>query len=328
MFESVKLTVVGDVMLDEYHCGMQSISGHGEEVFREYGSWFALLGGAAAAAGMAAALDAQVQLVGVIGVGDDADRLSYLAEGSDIHLSAVRSKQRLTTVKRRFMSSPWNQEFRSDRETLSPVDDLEQHELCERIHAAIENADVVLVSDYRKGCVTRATFRAVVEAALVKRVPVIVDAARGEPWSKYRGAECIKGSQGSPTDGELSIADLSSAPTIVLTYAERGLSLRHAGAYKSRHFTCRNQPKFAVDSTGCGDMVSTLLALCRGARIDYESTCKIAVEFAAAESQVTGARPLEWRHVGDELVRKALGGEPALVILASAEHDDVAPGRV
>ena len=62
-----------------------------------------------------------------------------------------------------------------DYECDTPPDEDLEAALVKKIREAIAHADVVLISDYQKGSITRATAQAAIEAAKARGMPSLVD---------------------------------------------------------------------------------------------------------------------------------------------------------
>ncbi len=186
----VRLTVVGDVMLDEYIFGEASrispeapvpvVRAHGERKTP---------GGAGHSARCAAALQAVVELCAVVGADPAGRELSQLLADGGVSPRLVSSTTRNTIRKARIFAGH-HQVARVDHETVSPLGADDERALADAVGAAAD-ADVILVSDYAKGSVTDAVMEQVRAVARARGVPVVVD-PKAADWSLYRGVDVLK----------------------------------------------------------------------------------------------------------------------------------------
>ena len=176
-FPSLRVLVVGDVMLDQFLIGrVDRISPEAPvpvvELLRETGC----PGGAANVAGNVRSLGAGVELLGVTGEDAAAETLrgELRARGIDTE-GLVADRGRPTTRKLRIVTTRNQQVARVDHESDADVAGEVESMLGARLGARLPAASVVLVSDYLKGVVTRRLMRWLVAEATARHVPVLVD---------------------------------------------------------------------------------------------------------------------------------------------------------
>ena len=155
--------VVGDVMLDHFVIGrVERISPEAPVPVVTFDHEEYRLGGAANVAHNLAAMGARVQMVGVIGTDDHADRLRAALSAAGIdreHL--IEDAGRCTTRKLRIVTARNQQVARIDYERDTAIDGRTEARVIDAIRRASAEAAVVLVSDYQKGLVTPDVARAV-----------------------------------------------------------------------------------------------------------------------------------------------------------------------
>jgi bifunctional ADP-heptose synthase (sugar kinase/adenylyltransferase) len=98
-------------------------------------------------------------------VGDDQDGKAFmdlLQSRNMDQRGIVMSKDRMTTVKERMLSSS-QQLLRIDRETTKPLSKTERAELCQRIQTLLPEADVVIFEDYDKGVLDKKLIKSIIE---------------------------------------------------------------------------------------------------------------------------------------------------------------------
>ena len=159
-FPGKRVLVIGDVMLDEY------VEGDAERISPEapipvllQRSVRYVLGGAANVAANVAAQGGKVTLVGVVGKDSRARMLTRLCRSFSIAPNLKADPARPTTSKLRFISGH-HQLVRIDIEEKMPVTGVVEHDIIRTIRA-LPSHDIVIISDYAKGCVTRNILAAV-----------------------------------------------------------------------------------------------------------------------------------------------------------------------
>src|ERR1019366_3402460 len=216
-WHSVRVLVVGDVMLDKYIWGdVERISPEAPvPVVRA--TWHnERPGGAANVAMNLAGLGACVTVVGFGGGDQEQARLeSMLAEaGVEPALTAVEAIP--TTTKLRIFSGN-QQMMRLDTEVAPPVSSAAYANLLKSVSTALPNADVVVLSDYAKGVATEAVCRSIIAEARKLGVPVLVDPKQRD-FSRYRGA----------TTTYPNLKELAAATGEPFSDVERVLAAGHA----------------------------------------------------------------------------------------------------
>lgn len=324
-----RVVLLGDFMLDEYVFGdAERISPEAPvPVLRVVGSE-QRVGGAGGVAANLAALGAEVACIGVIG--DDAPGLHLGRElealGCDVsHL--VVSGDRPTTCKTRLVGLAQHrhrqQLMRVDHESAAPVDEPTRRKLADNVIAALGGADVLLLQDYNKGVLSGELIAEVTAAAHERRVPVLVDPARIDDYSRYRGATLVTPNrwEASLAGGE-QIAEVADGDTTQLArVAERliksadlefaVITLDKEGAYlHGRDGSGQLVPTRArsvYDVTGAGDMVLAVLGLCWGAGFEPAEAVAMANVAGGLEVEKFGSVPISRDELAAELRRARRG---------------------
>jgi len=181
-----KLLVVGDVMLDRYWFGeVNRISPEAPVPIVRVEKREERLGGAANVARNAVALGAQAALLGVIGDDDAGDAVQRLLQESAIHSHLNRDAQISTIIKLRVIGRQ-QQLLRIDFEE-KPSDLVLQDKLA-RFQALLDDANIVVISDYAKGSLVNVA--TMISNAVAKGKIVLVD-PKGSDFSRYRGATLL-----------------------------------------------------------------------------------------------------------------------------------------
>src|SRR5262245_20871867 len=176
-----RVVVVGDLVLDRYIWGFaERISQEAPVPLLRADQREHRLGGAASVATMLRALEAEVALVGAVGVDGEADLVRRLLGGMGIDdRSVLTLDDRPTTLKERYIGRAQDrhpqQMIRVDYETREPIPATAEAALLDRIPAAVAQSDIVLISDYDKGVCTPALLRGLIDACRAAGVRVIAD---------------------------------------------------------------------------------------------------------------------------------------------------------
>ena len=264
-FETARVLVLGDLMLDRYWQGSTArISPEAPvPVVRVLGEEDRP-GGAGNVALNIAALGAGVQVMGITGRDPAADVLGQRLQAAGVAYDFERLDGVATITKLRVLSR--NQQlirldFEDDLGTFDPLP------LRGRVAKAVDDYAVVVLSDYGKGGL--ADVQAYIAAARAAGKPVLVD-PKGTDFTRYRGAtlvtpnlaelEAVVGSCSGEDEllakGGRLMADLELSALLV-TRSEQGMTLLQADA-PVLHLPTRAREVF--DVTGAGDTVIAVLA--------------------------------------------------------------------
>jgi D-glycero-beta-D-manno-heptose-7-phosphate kinase len=275
-----RVLVVGDIMLDRYWFGdVERISPEAPVPVVKIARTDERPGGAANVARNAAALGAQVTLIGVVGDDEPGRSLERLLAGDSVRTSLHRDAALPTTVKLRVIGRQ-QQLLRVDFETTPSAEALEA-KLAD-YERALPESDVVVVSDYGKGGL--ADIARMIELARARGTPVLVD-PKGEDYLRYRGATLLTPNRAEfrevagrwRNEAELAIKAQSlraelALEALLITRSEEGMSLyTDAGA---QHIPA--QAREVYDVSGAGDTVIATIGALMGARADLASAVRIA----------------------------------------------------
>jgi D-beta-D-heptose 7-phosphate kinase/D-beta-D-heptose 1-phosphate adenosyltransferase len=189
------ITVVGDLILDRYLIGDASkLNPEQPGVVIRVDKEEDRLGGAAAVAMLAAGFGARVTLAGVVGRDEPGKRLLQLLDAHRIE-QHIWIDDRPTTWKQRIVARGQLHPDRCDREVTTPV-----NKNAERFLSAVPLGDMLLISDYGKGVLTKGLLSNLVGRARDAAVPVLVDPARSRCWSEYGQVTLIKANWAEATE--------------------------------------------------------------------------------------------------------------------------------
>ena len=196
-----KILVVGDVMLDQFVDGtVQRISPEAPVPVLSRSHTQKMPGGAANVAGNLAHLGLEVILIGLVGVDSAAEDLqTELAKLPQLLFMPISDSSRPTTQKMRFRSAG-QQMLRVDEEAAHKASPDIEAQLINRIEALIHEIEVVILSDYAKGCLTQHVIEHVMALAQKAGKKVIID-PKSPDFALYQGADIL-----TPNLSELSQA--------------------------------------------------------------------------------------------------------------------------
>lgn len=280
-FSKAKILIVGDLMLDRYWTGGTGrISPEAPVPVVNISATEDRPGGAANVAINAASLGAQVNLIGLCGKDDNAQILRQKLESFDINCRFFPVEGMDTITKLRVMSR--NQQLlRMDFE--QSFAEVSKTELESAFEQAVESADMVILSDYNKGCLSAP--QALIEKAKKAGKPVIVD-PKGSDFGKYKGATLITPNMSELTaitgeakdEAELvkhahELRESLNLNALLLTRSEAGMTLFEKG---QDEFHLPAKAKEVYDVTGAGDTVVSTLAVAMACGLPTQAACVLA----------------------------------------------------
>ena len=271
-FTDTSVLIVGDVMLDHFIVGrVDRISPEAPVPIVCFDHETHRVGGAANVAHNVRALGGLVQLAGVVG-GDDEGRLvrDHLVKLGIGHKALLEQLDRRTTKKVRVVTTRNLQVARIDYEQDDEIATGLAESLASAVERLLEDAGVVVVSDYMKGTITGRLMECVVVASTRHRVPVLVD-PKIPHLDYYAGASIVTPNHYEAetathrrirTDDEARAAarafrDRAHCGAVVLTRGESGMCVVGSAEEATLPATARE----VADVTGAGDTVISTLAL-------------------------------------------------------------------
>lgn len=333
-----RVLVVGDLILDRYVWGdAERISQEAPVPLLRADHREHRLGGAASVATMLRALEAEVDLVGVIGRdGEAAVVRSILGELGIGDSFLVEAGDRPTTLKERYIGRAQDrhpqQMIRVDYEVREPVGADASNRLMRNLEQALDRCRIVLVSDYDKGVCTAEILRELIAAARARGLKVIADPIRGGDYSKYKGvhamtpnrleAQLATGLMIQKPEDALAAAgalvDRLEMEAAIVTLDKDGMAVRRRDGGASIHPT---RPRQVYDITGAGDMVLSVIGLCLADGADYDEAAMLGNVAGGLEVEKIGVAMIsrgeilgdliahQHAHGGKRLERYALAAE-------------------
>jgi D-beta-D-heptose 7-phosphate kinase/D-beta-D-heptose 1-phosphate adenosyltransferase len=264
-FENARVLVVGDLMLDRYWHGPTSrISPEAPVPVVRVDEIEERPGGAGNVALNIAMLGAQCTLLGLTGDDEAANALEKRLLSSGVKTQFVRMSENATVTKLRVMSRH-QQLIRLDFEDGFINSD--NSELEKEFSKLLDQHDIVVCSDYGKGCLR--DVQSLIALCRKKKIPVLID-PKGSDFGKYKGASLITPNLSEYEDvvGECRNDDelVSKAKklckqcdldALLITRSEQGMTLVESGG-EVLHLPTHAREVY--DVTGAGDTVISSLA--------------------------------------------------------------------
>ena len=314
---SVRVWVVGDLMLDEYVVGaVDRISPEAPVPVVRVRDTEYRLGGAANVARQIATLGAKVSVAGTIGADFAGEQLLRLCVAAGIDTRAVvEISDRATTRKLRVLGHH-QQLLRLDWESAAPCPRPSMARMIAKL-AEEPHPGAIILSDYAKGVLSPETIAALLP--LRGSAPVVVD-PKHRDFTRYQGATTItpnlrelETASGGPLDPADTEAIASAArrlaleahlEAMVVTLGDRGmLVVPVSGAAISVPASKRD----VYDVTGAGDTAVALLAAALGAGAPLLSAVHLANAAAGVSVGQVGAVAVETSQIRDALAARPDG---------------------
>ncbi len=229
-FSSLKVGVIGDVMLDTY------IWGHVERISPEAPVPVVTqdrkdhrVGGAGNVALNCRSLGAQVALLSVTGDDEHASRLSELVKSSQIDAGyLLKSADRVTTNKTRIISRN-QQMMRLDEEMTHDLSQKDEMLLLGKVKAYIsaEAPDIIIFEDYNKGVLTEHVIKEVTGMCKQAGVLTAVDPKR-KNFFAYNEADIFKPNLKEVKEGLNMLIDEVNQPLLQQIHEELKKILHHS----------------------------------------------------------------------------------------------------
>jgi len=288
-FKDKKILVIGDIILDRYIFGKVSrISPEApvpvvdvyEESYR--------LGGAANVANNIVSLGGNVAIAGIIGKGSAGRIIRDILQEKKISQDYVFEDMRRTTVKTRIIGG--NQQIvRFDIEDRRRLEGKAKEMFLSMIKDAIKSFDAVIVSDYKKGVVSKELFKILVNERKNNHLFVSVDPKVGH-FRLYKHVSLITPNLAEASHGaEIDIKDEKTlvkagnnlikklqCDAVLITRGEEGMTIFEKTDSKVKVTHLPTVAKKVFDVTGAGDTVIATITLAHIAGASLVDAAKIS----------------------------------------------------
>lgn len=280
---SVKILVVGDVMLDQYWFGdVNRISPEAPVPIVKVNRSQIRCGGAANVAINAATLGVDSILLSVVGNDEAGKNLQNLVENQQNLTPIFHIDQNIATIVKLRVIAKQQQLLRIDFET-PPTRKILDAKLSDFAKQIQNNPNVIILSDYGKGALTHSS--EMIKIAKNANLQIFID-PKGSNYQKYKNADLITpnrqelaqvvGNWHDENDLILRAENLRkdlNLKALLVTRSEEGMTLI------GENNLVINQPARALevyDVSGAGDTVIATLSAARAAGADWD----LAMQFA------------------------------------------------
>jgi D-beta-D-heptose 7-phosphate kinase/D-beta-D-heptose 1-phosphate adenosyltransferase len=304
---SAHVVVVGDVMLDRFVYGSVSrISPEAPIPVMAVERSVAMPGGAANVARNIAMMGARSTLVGVIGSDEaGAELRDQLIALPSITACLVQDPARPTTLKVRYVADR-QQVLRTDEESTAAIGGELVDQVVAALRAALDTANVIVLSDYAKGVLSETLVREVLALARAAGKLVVVD-PKSVRLSRYAGATVLtpnrmelERASGVPLRDEAEITGAAQALVangtcrdLLVTRGGEGMTLvESSGAVTHLRAVTRE----VFDVSGAGDTVVAALALglaAGGSMVEAASLANLAAGIVVGKPGTAAATTAE-----------------------------------
>ena len=281
-----RVLIVGDLILDRYVRGtVERISPEAPIPVLAARSSEARLGGAGNVAANLRAMEAEVEVLGVLGQDERGETMAGLFDAIGVdHAGVLRLVERPTTEKTRMLGAG-TQMLRVDWEHAHALSDAEAARLVKGVEKRVARAAAVVLSDYGKGVLCGPVLRAVIAAARAAGVPVLVD-PKGVDYARYAGATLVTPNRKEAEEalgrklpeladlpaGARELVRVAGVAGAVITLGPDGMYYL-SGAQEGHVSTAA---RAVFDVTGAGDTVIAHLALGLAAGLEFETAVHLA----------------------------------------------------
>ncbi|QRR02646.1 bifunctional heptose 7-phosphate kinase/heptose 1-phosphate adenyltransferase [Dyadobacter sandarakinus] len=317
-FNSLRVLVIGDLMLDSYVWGkVERISPEAPVPVvtvqrREY-----RLGGAGNVLLNVQSLGAEAIICSVIG-SDAAGQLledSLTAKGLNCE-GLIRSEYRVTTIKERIIAGS-QQIVRVDTETDKPISQNETQQLIEKVKSLTRSCQVIIFEDYDKGVITPECIAEITAFANAHGIPTVVDPKKRNFLSyehvtlfkpnlkELREGLKVDFNVDEPAELEATVQLLKEKLQVkgaLITLSERGVFIdfqdeKHQLPAHRRHIT---------DVSGAGDTVISIAACCIALGLPAKTIAAVSNLGGGLVCEMVGVVPIDKSRLKSETQKMQL----------------------
>lgn len=286
-FNTFKVLVIGDVMIDSYLIGkVDRISPEAPVPVVVLKQRDNMLGGAANVALNIMSLGAEAIMCSVIGNDKQGDILLDLMKKEGLKTNGIiRSSERITTTKFRIIGNRM-QMLRVDEEIDTDLNTKDSNNLLNCISSLIaeQKPDVIILQDYNKGILSADVIEKVAEIAARNEIPVAVDPKK-KNFTAYKGITLFKPNLKEIIEGlkidvdPLSMESLQKVADILhstqdiklvmITLSEHGIFISSKDSTEVDSKIIPAEMRSIADVSGAGDTVISVAALCLAANTHH-----------------------------------------------------------
>jgi D-glycero-beta-D-manno-heptose-7-phosphate kinase len=316
-FNTTKIGVVGDIMLDTYWWGnVDRISPEAPVPVVALQKKEVRVGGAANVALNLRALGAPTTLFAIIGKDAEGIELKGLLESQGIHTHFIQtSETRVTTNKVRVMGRN-QQMMRLDHEHTNDLITKEEDALIANFieYVQKEKPALIVLEDYNKGVLTERIIHTIIDFCKTHGIPTAVD-PKQKNFLAYKGCTIFKPNLKEVKEGlklhvpKVDLASLNQVHAALqenlghdisfITLSEHGVYYANNNAQKLIPTHIRN----ISDVSGAGDTVIAVASLTYAATKDMNLAAEIANIAGGLVCELVGTAPIDKQTLQAEVVK-------------------------
>jgi D-beta-D-heptose 7-phosphate kinase/D-beta-D-heptose 1-phosphate adenosyltransferase len=286
-FKDLRVLVIGDLMLDEYLWGkVDRISPEAPVPVVAVEKESHTLGGAGNVINNLSAMGSKVFAMGSVGTGQAGRSVLKKLKALSVDVTGVISEpDRPTTRKTRIIAAS-QQMLRIDREIRHSISAHTLGALTRILAGYIDKMDLIIISDYDKGLVTRELVARIVELAKKSGVMTLAD-PKSLDFSKYMGVTVLTPNKKeaaiaagiqiqTPEDMDgaaaklMAVADLEK---LLITCGKAGMVLYEIG---KPSVAIASKARQVFDVSGAGDTVISFLGLGLASGATFKAAAELA----------------------------------------------------
>ena len=306
-FSSIKVGVIGDVMLDTYMWGdVERISPEAPVPIVSLKKKEQRIGGAGNVALNLQSLGAKAFILSVTGDDEEAYKLKELFSLNRINTEySIRSTGRITTNKTRIISRN-QQMMRLDAEITQDLGKKDEELLIESFERFIskEKPDVIILEDYNKGVLTEAVIQIIISICRKAGIITAVDPKR-KNFFAYKHVDLFKPNLKEVKDAlnllstdierpvleniHLELCNILNHSISFITLSEKGVFYQ----YKNKASIIPSHLRNIADVSGAGDTVIAVAALVYTATKDVPLMAEVANIAGGLVCEVVGTAAID-----------------------------------
>lgn len=284
----ISVLVVGDFMLDEYILGsVNRISPEAPVPVLEVKERQIKLGGAGNVINNITSFGAKATVLTRIGSDGNGSYLKQELEKMGVETKHIFVDEELSTITKTRIVAKNQQFLRYDEETVRDISGAYIDYIKHHIEEIFQSINVVLISDYGKGVVTKPLAQMLIGYARKHQIPVVVD-PKGRDYSKYYQATictpnmneleqvsgCKIDTEEKVLEAGLKLCEDIQLDVLLVTRSEKGISSIFRGSDVKHDYPAT--AKEVVDVTGAGDTVISVVSLAIASGYSIEEACRLA----------------------------------------------------
>lgn len=312
MHTKKKITVIGDLILDEYIDGaVKRISPEAPVPIHQVQDYRYTAGGAANTARNIKKLGGHVTLVGVIGCDIAGEKIKSQLTRNGINPSTIIEDPNWSTIKKTRVTSNSQQLLRIDWEKKTQLQPTYYSKIM--THLQQNPCDIMVISDYAKGLLSKTLLEHILHFSRKQDIYTIVD-PKQKDFTCYTGCDLITPNLNEAKTAlsleddqhELNAEDIGrrlqqhyQLNNVLLTLGDKGMIYLSANSKATTYKKSQAQEVF--DVSGAGDTVVAIMALATTEKTPLSLTLDLANLAASLVIKKWGTQALTYSELEEAL---------------------------